>query len=110
MIKEGKIKLPNGQTIEANAHGLRASGSDRYPIVILGWSASGKTLFCQAAKARRTDSAGQSEEQYWIMHADPKGETFKATWRSEEQAFRKVGRRGGFVHTNGFDRYSDPSF
>ena len=110
MITEGKVTLPNGQTIEANQYGSRTSGSDRYPIVILGWSASGKTLFCQEAKAIRCDGNGQSEDQAWIMCPNPKGEKFKATWRNREETFRKVGRRGGFVDTDGFDCYCDPSF
>ena len=110
MLTEGTIRLPNGQAIHANWHGSYTCGTDLYPMVILGWSKSGKTIFCQEAKFRRCDSSGYGEDQAWMIWVNPNGRKFKATWRSKEKQFRKSYHEYGFVYTDGFSCHRDPSF
>ena len=110
MITEGTITLPNGQTIHANSHGSYTVGSDVYPMVILGWTKSGKTIFCQEAKSRRCDGNGYGEDQAWMVWENPNGRRFKATWRSKEKEFRRSYNKYGFVYTDKFRCYRDPSF
>ncbi|MBB77362.1 MAG: hypothetical protein CMJ75_22890 [Planctomycetaceae bacterium] len=107
---EDCILLPNGQKIQRLQGGCYSIGSDRYPINIIDWSASGKTLYYQRAKSKRVDCNGQSECQEYIFAPDHYSRIQVATWRSRDQCYRERGSRWGSIWVDGYDCYRDPSF
>jgi len=113
MVSEGSVTLPNGDTIEAGQGGSYCIGSDRYPVTIVGWTKSGKTIFYQAAKRARNDNNGAfSEAQSYLFWSNPKAPVQKATWRTTRHGsfYRESRERTGFIHTSGYDAHFDPSF
>jgi len=110
MLNHGTITLPNGQTIGAGQGGSYSVGSDRHPITIIGWTKSGKTIYYRAANAKRTDSNGLSECQSYEFTPNPNGRVSVATWRRRAKRFKPKGHSFANIWTNGYDKYSDPSF
>ena len=110
MLREGTVTLPNGQTIEAGQGGCYSIGSDRYPVTIIGWTKSGKTIYYQYADAKRTDNNGMSESQSYEFTPNPNGRVGVATWRRRTNSFQPKGGRSGYLSTTGYAKYRDPSF
>jgi len=110
MLTEGTITLPNGQTIEVGQGGSYGIGSDRYPVTIIGWTKSGKTIWYQTATGKRTDNNGMSECQSYEFTPNPNGRVSVGTWRRRVNSFQPKGDNCGYIGTNGYDQYRDPSF
>jgi Tol biopolymer transport system component len=113
MITTGSITLPSGETIRAGQGGSYGIGSDSYPVTIVGWSKSGKTIYYQAAIARATSNSDYYGAQRYLFVADPSAPIQAATWRTGRRtagAFRPKGSKHGYVSTNGYYKRTDPSF
>ena len=113
MITTGSITLPNGETIKAGQGGSYGIGSDCYPITIIGWSKSGKTLYFQDATARATKDSDYYGDQTYLFIPNPEAEIQKATWRTGRRtggAFRPKGSNHGYVDTSGYRKRLDPCF
>jgi hypothetical protein len=113
MITNGSIALPSGQTISAGHGAHYGIGADRYPVTIIGWTASGKTIYYQAAKAHPTADSDHYGEQRSLFTPDPDAPIKAATWRSSkhrEGGFCPKGEACGYVSTNGYASHRDPSF
>ena len=110
MKTKGTITLPDGRTISAGQGGTYSIGADCYPITIVGWSQSGKTLFYQRATARPTRGSDLYGQQSYLYTLNPDAETEKATWRRSRGCFKPAGRTCGFVHADGYSKHTDPSF
>ena len=113
METKGSITLPNGQTIGAGQGGCLGIGSDRYPVTIVGWTKSGKTIYYQGANSRRVDDNGLSEDQSHTFSPDPGAEVETATWRTGARhggEFVPKGRQHGYISTRGHVAHRDPSF
>ena len=110
MISSGTITLPNDQTVSAGQGGSYHIGSDTYPVTIVGWSKSGKTVFYQAAVARPTKDSDFYGTQSHLFVADPSAPVKKATWRKGDESFRPKGSKHGSIGTSGYRSYLDPGF
>ena len=111
MKTKGAITLPDGRTIIAGQGGTYTIGSDCYPITIVGWSKSGKTLFYQEATARPTRGSDFYGIQSCLYTPNTDAEIKKATWRrSNGGCFKPAGRPCGFVDAGGYSKRIDPSF
>ena len=113
MITTGSITLPNGETVEAGQGGSYSIGSDSYPITIIGWSKSGKTLYYQDAIARATQNSDFYGTQRHLFVADPSAPVETATWRTGRRtggAFRPKGSNHGYIGTKGYHKRLDPGF
>ena len=113
MITNGTITLPNGNTISAGQGGSYGIGSDTYPVTIIGWTKSGKTLYYQDAIARATNDSDYYGTQRYLFIADPSAKVRTATWRTGRRtggAFRPKGSKCGYIGTNGYYKRMDPSF
>jgi hypothetical protein len=113
MISTGTITLPNGSTISAGQGGSYGIGSDSYPVTIIGWTKSGKTLYYRSAIARATKDSDYYGTQTYLFIADPSAPVKTATWRTGRRtggAFRPKGSTNGYVSTNGYRKRMDPSF
>ena len=116
MIQGGDIALPSGQVITSGQGGYYSVGSDVYPVTIIGWSKSGKTLYYQAALAQPTETHEHFGRQDYTFEPDPNAGIQIATWR---RPGRVGGRNGRFVPqgattttigTTGYHKRIDPSF
>ena len=111
METEGEITLPNGDTIRTGQGGGYHVGSDSYPVTIIGWSKSGKTLYYQHASARHTEDSEYYGTQRYVFTADTTGPIWVATWRrGGAGGFKRKGSRYISISTRGYRKYRDPSF
>ena len=110
MNTTGTITLPNGTTVMVGQGGCYCIGSDRYPITVVGWSASGKTLYYRRARAHATKASNPFGMQSYVFTENPDAPVRTATWRRKDKRFRPKGSKWASIHTNGYDAYTDPSF
>ena len=113
MITSGKITLPNGDTITAGQGGSYGIGCDLYPITIVGWTKSGKTIYYQKARARTTRNSDYYSDQRYLITTNPDAPIKAATWRKKVDGFKPKGsfsHHGGFIYTDGYAKHLDPSF
>ena len=118
MIVDGTITLQNGETIQHGQGGRYYSGSDVYPVTIVGWSKSGKTIFYRSAKAIPTKDCDYYGEQSYLYVDLPEAPIKAATWRSSKRyrnyknggAYVPKGSSFGSIGTNGYLKSLDPSF
>jgi hypothetical protein len=94
MTNTGNITLPNGDTISAGQGGSYTVGSDTYPVTIVGWSKSGKTLYYRRAKRVTRGS------DVFTPRLDKPVQT--ATWRARDEVFRPKGCGWSSIHTDGY--------
>ena len=101
MITTGTIFLPDGQTISAGQGGAFRIGGEAYPVTIIGWTESGKTIFYRHALTSRN---AQGEREF---RDDGRREILRATWRAADRCFRRTGtRKHGAVTTDSYARES----
>lgn len=80
--------------------------SDRHPITLTGFSASGKVLYFRHDDAVREDNNGMSDEQTYIITQDPEAPICKAYRRKDGNYYH-----GGTRIAIGYRRrYYDFSF
>ena len=108
MITEGSIKLPNGDTVSAGHGGYYAICGDRYPVTIVGWSKSGKTIYYQDAKKIPTKDCMLRGKQTYLYQPNPEAKLKKATWRRNENCFVPSGKTTGGVFTSGYKGFLNP--
>ena len=108
MFLTGKIKLPNGKELSTPSGGTYQVGSDTYPVTIVGFSRSGKTVFYRRANYRMAPGHDYLDQEY-IYEDHPKAEIKKATWR-RRGGFKPVGCQTTYIRTNGYGCYRDPHF
>ena len=109
VIHTGSITLPNGQTVRDGQGAAYHIGSDSYPRTIIGWTASGKTIFVQAANSHSVSTGNNNrEDQRHLFTANPAGkiETVKWTTRRGDSYFSTG--RCGYVSTSGYASYPAP--
>ena len=120
MISIGTVTLPNGCTISSGQGGTYSIGTDTYPITIVGWSKSGKTIFYRSARSVATKDSnfyGVRGEQCHQFIEDPNAIIEVATWRrpgTKQQGntgcFRPKGSTYSRIETDGYGAYRDPHF
>lgn len=104
------ITLPNGDTITKGQGGSYTIGSDIYPVTIVGWSPSGRTIYYRRAHAHATGASDYYGEQAYLFTDNAEAPTQAATWRRAASAFRPKGDKCGTVKTDGYDAYTDSAF
>jgi hypothetical protein len=126
MRSVGTIALPWGPVIEAGFGAAYHIGSDTYPITIVGWSTSGKTLYYQRAKAHPTKGSDFYGDQTYLYSVNPSALLEVATYRTGKQdsgsyydrrsdkrveyagTYRPKGSKTGYLSFRGYGCRLDP--